>query len=252
MLKHTKRPSIKRFKHYYYAHRGLYDNETQAPENSPRAFALAVNKGYGIELDVRLTRDFVPVVFHDESLSRICGRKGRVEDYTYRELSTFFLLKSVERIPRLTEVLSYVRGRVPLIVEIKSADGRTKVCKYVCALLKDYKGPCCVESFHPFVLLWMRRHMPDMIRGQLIKNDTKSRDKGILWLFAEHLLFILLGRPDFIAYDCDYANTPSQRFCKWLYRRCSAAWTVTSQKQLDQLKRSYDLFIFEDFEPKQL
>ena len=45
---------------YHYAHRGLHDNKTDAPENSMPAFRKAVESGYGIELDVQLTRDRIP------------------------------------------------------------------------------------------------------------------------------------------------------------------------------------------------
>ncbi|MGN0995468.1 MAG: glycerophosphodiester phosphodiesterase family protein, partial [Candidatus Ventricola sp.] len=102
-----------------YAHRGLHDNASDAPENSMAAFRRAVEAGYGIELDVQLTRDRVPVVFHDESLSRMCGVPGNVRDYTFDELVQFPLLRSAERIPRFEDVLTLVDGRVPLIVEIK-------------------------------------------------------------------------------------------------------------------------------------
>ncbi len=53
------------------AHRGLHDDTRD--ENSLSAFAHAVYRGYAIELDVRLTKDEVPVVFHDDNLSRLCG-----------------------------------------------------------------------------------------------------------------------------------------------------------------------------------
>ena len=55
-----------------YAHRGLYDNEHGIPENSMAAFRRAVDKGYGIELDVHLTADNQRVVFHDDTLIRMC------------------------------------------------------------------------------------------------------------------------------------------------------------------------------------
>ena len=57
----------------HYAHRGLHDNRSKAPENSLEAFRLAVVNGYGIELDVQITKDLVPVVFHDYDLKRTCG-----------------------------------------------------------------------------------------------------------------------------------------------------------------------------------
>ena len=57
----------------YYAHRGLHDNISDAPENSLAAFQKAVDAGYGIELDVQMTADGVAVVTHDTSLRRCTG-----------------------------------------------------------------------------------------------------------------------------------------------------------------------------------
>ena len=111
------RPDRQPFLGVYYAHRGLHDNGGDAPENSMRAFEKAVEAGYGIELDVQLSKDRVPVVFHDFTLERVCGIKGKVYDYTYEELQEFRLCRSEERIPRFEDFLEMVGGRVPLIVE---------------------------------------------------------------------------------------------------------------------------------------
>ncbi|MGB0262748.1 MAG: glycerophosphodiester phosphodiesterase family protein, partial [Henriciella sp.] len=68
-----------------YAHRGLWSPES-VPENSSGAFARAASKGLGIELDVRLSRDFVPMVFHDRNLERMTGIAADVSDYNAVEL----------------------------------------------------------------------------------------------------------------------------------------------------------------------
>ena len=74
------------FKNVHYAHRGLFDNNSDAPENSLAAFKKAVDAGYGIELDVQLSKDDKLVVFHDATLKRMCGIDGKVWDYTLEEL----------------------------------------------------------------------------------------------------------------------------------------------------------------------
>ena len=76
----------------HYAHRGLHDNKTDAPENSLKAFQLAVDAGYGIEMDVQLSKDEVPVVFHDETLNRMCSVEGKVWEYTLEELQKMQVL----------------------------------------------------------------------------------------------------------------------------------------------------------------
>lgn len=63
----------KQGKKIYYAHRGLHYNAGNAPENTMAAFERAVKAGYGIELDVQLTKDGQVVVTHDFHLRRNCG-----------------------------------------------------------------------------------------------------------------------------------------------------------------------------------
>ena len=111
----TNRRERKKFLNVYYAHRGLHDNETDAPENSMSAFCRAVEAGYGIELDVQVTKDKIPVVFHDFTLQRVCGQEGKVCDYTYEELQKFRLCKSSETIPLFEDVLKLVAGRFLLL-----------------------------------------------------------------------------------------------------------------------------------------
>ena len=64
------------------AHRGLHDG-FEIPENSMSAFQKAVEKNYGIELDITISKDNEIVVFHDETLNRLCNINGNIEDFEY-------------------------------------------------------------------------------------------------------------------------------------------------------------------------
>ena len=101
-----------------YAHRGLYEADQSVPENSMEAFSRAADAGYGIELDVQLTRDQRVVVFHDDSMKRACGLDAQIHDYTFDELQQIPLFGTEHRIPLFSDVLETVGGRVPLIVEL--------------------------------------------------------------------------------------------------------------------------------------
>jgi len=234
----------------YYAHRGLHDNESEAPENSLPAFKKAVKAGYGIELDVQLTKDRVPVVFHDFTLERACNKPGKVYDYTYEELQQFSLFKSEEKIPRFEEVLNVIGGKVPLIVEIKLEWMDLLVCNIVDAILKEYKGLYCVESFNPLVLTWYRRYHNDVLRGQLSDAFIKTGEyKGLLYWLLQNLLLNWMTKPDFIAYNHKYADNVSRRLCRKLYKNPAAAWTIKSCQELDAAKEEFDVFIFDSFIP---
>lgn len=246
------RPDIASLMGHYYAHRGLHDNETDAPENSMNAFKKAIDAGYGIELDVQLTKDRIPVVFHDETLKRVCGVDGRVRDYTYEELQQFRLCRSDERIPLFSDFLKLVDGKVPLIIEIKIHENVDTVCSIADELIKEYRGTYCIESFHTMAVQWYRKHRPEVIRGQLSTDFSKPGKRESWYLCMVHyLLGNVMGRPDFIAYDHLHKNNISRRLCRYLFGALSVAWTIKSQKELDACKKDFDLFIFEGFIPEE-
>ena len=78
MPRMTHKPDKLPFQGVLYAHRGLHDNKGDAPENSMKAFEKAVDSGYGIELDVQLSKDKVPVIFHAFTLEGVGGQAGKV------------------------------------------------------------------------------------------------------------------------------------------------------------------------------
>lgn len=244
------RPKKKPYLGVYYAHRGLHDNQTSAPENSMPAFRKAVEAGYGIELDVQLTKDGVPVIFHDFTLERICGVPGKIEDFTYEELRKLSLLQTEERIPSLEEFLNMVDGKVPLIVELKIEWTDLSLCPVVQEMLAAYHGVYCIESFNPLALLWYRRYHREVMRGQLATNFRQDGNyKSLLHFLLTHLLMNWATSPDFIAYNCRFKEEPGRRICKKLYRNLAVAWTVKNQKQLESLEKDFDLFIFDSFIP---
>ena len=234
-----------------YAHRGLHDNETEAPENSIKAFQKAVDAGYGIELYVQLTKDCDPVVFHDFTLERMCGTTGKIETSTYEQLQSLSLLQTNEKIPTLQECLNLVSGQVPLIIELKVEWLNVSLCPVVQKLLAKYDGIYCVESFNPLALLWYRRYHKEVMRGQLSTNFRRDGNyKNVLHFLLTHLLVNWATSPDFIAYNCQFKKEPGRQICRKLYKNMAVAWTVKSQKQLESLKKDFDLFIFDSFIPE--
>ena len=266
------RPDYKPFLGHMYAHRGLHNMnpfllrlkalgesfnsnielpqnpEGNIPENSYAAIKRAVEAGYGVEFDVHLTKDDIPVIFHDDTLNRICGIKGHLKDYTFKELQQFNLLGTNEKIPALTDVLKMVDGRVPLIIEYKVEKNAYKLCSICDSILRDYNGIYCIESFHPLAVRWYRKNRPDIVRGQLSENFTKNKFNIPLFLLS-HLIGNCYAAPDFVAYNCKHKNELSRNICRNFYKSLSVAWTVRSQDELNNVKKNFDLFIFEDFIP---
>ncbi len=252
MPKLKRNKNIKKMDGWRYAHRGLHNNESEAPENSLKAFGLAVEKGYGIELDVQLTKDQVPIVLHDYNLKRACHAEVEVSKLTYEELKEYTLFGSQERIPTLKEVLALVDGKVPLIIELKLPWNADPLCSAVSKILGSYHGFYVIESFNPFGLMWYRKHHPEIIRGQLSTDFIKEKIDGdpIQYFMLKHLLFNFLTKPDFIAYHHVYKRALSFTICRKLFRTKSVAWTIQSEEQLDSSKEYYELIIFDSFVPE--
>jgi glycerophosphoryl diester phosphodiesterase len=106
------------------AHRGAM---AHAPENSIAAFDLALsNRVDGIEFDVRLTADGIPVIFHDDDISRITGQKGSISDYIFDMLKTFDYGKWFSESHKgtgllcLDEILCMYAHKTILMIELKT------------------------------------------------------------------------------------------------------------------------------------
>ena len=237
------------YKTKYYAHRGLHNGERA--ENSISAFRAAVEAGYGIELDIRLSKDGKLVVFHDDTLDRVCGREGKVIDFTADELATFSLSGTADGVPLFSDVLSLVNGRVPLLVEIKEDAGVSAVSLAACEMLKGYKGEFIVESFNPLSLKTVRENMPEISRGILSQRYFEyERCRKPLFLALQALLLNFLCRPAFIAYDHRHANGLSLRFVRSFLGAATIAWTVRSaEEEKNARKNGFDGIIFENYLP---
>ena len=234
-----------------YAHRGLYDNEHGIPENSIAAFRRAVDKGYGIELDVHLTADNQLVVFHDDTLTRMCGMNKKISSFLYSDLMQLRLLGTEEGIPLFKDVLELIDGKVPLIIELK-VDGSNQnlLCPLVWQLLSRYKGDYCIESFHPFVLQWFKRHEPQVVRGQLSCNFFKENPHCDIVLFLmSNLMTNFFTHPDFIAYKYLDLDNPAVIYNRKLFHIMTVVWTIPGKPTYDRFKNKVDAMIFEGFEP---
>lgn len=233
------------------AHRGLHNAEF--PENSLGAFMNAIDKGYPIELDVRLTDDGTVVVFHDDALGRMTGKDGYVSKISSSELNEIRLLNGEKKpseysIPTFEEVLSLVDGRVPLLVEIKNTGSVGALEKKTAALLADYKGKFAVQSFNPFSVEYFKVNMPDVPRGILSCYFTKDEVKGLIKRnLLKKLKLNKICKPDFVSYCADHL--PNKYVTKT--KLPVLAWTVRSNETAEKLCTITNNIIFEKFTPRE-
>lgn len=181
------------------AHRGLHS--AQFDENSMGAFENAVRNGYAIEFDLRLTKDGIPVVFHDDDVLRVTGQTGKLSEMLLADVRKLKLPKSGESIPTFQELLDAVHGRVPLLVEVKNYGFPGKLEEETLKLLQGYRGKVAVQSYNPMVVNWFRRHAPDIAAGLLL-NDLGAVDNKFLRRVKDNL-FTAMCSPNFLAYNYD-------------------------------------------------
>lgn len=152
------------------SHRGAH---REAPENSRSGFEIALEYGVdGIETDVQLTRDGIPVLFHDVTTYRITGRRKRISSYTFDELKAYNLGEegTCEKIPTLAKTLELFGGRTFLLIEIKSGrndrlTGRSQdladtVVAEIARLSSGFQEKIRILSFDPDVLERVNRLAP--------------------------------------------------------------------------------------------
>jgi glycerophosphoryl diester phosphodiesterase len=233
------------------AHRGLHSLDKSIPENSMKAFELAIEKNYGIEMDINVLKDGTVVVFHDHHLKRLVpGRSELLSELNYNDIKDLKLLESNERISTLKEVLDFVNGRVPLLIELKPLGEKRVLCENFWETIKDYQGKYGIHSFSPWILKWFKNNHPDVIRGQITEYfRSNSKMKRISKYLMKSMFFNKITKPDFVNYGIiDLPN----KYCDKAFKKglCIIAYASHSQEQFDMVKKHYNNSVFEYFIPR--
>lgn len=244
-----KKPDLSAFEGAYIAHRGYFDNESDAPENSLPSFELAAEKGLAIELDIQLSSDGVPMVFHDADLDRVCGVEGKIWDFTAAELKEMKLMGTEETIPTFEEALALIDGRVPVLVEYKMDKVDTAVCANAQALLDSYEGEYAVQAFDPRAVLWYKKNAPEVPRGQLAKEFWHEEEYNTpLYTVLSFLVGNVATRPDFVSYNYEHQDNIALKAYRLLGGK-TACWTLRAPEAYEEVKNSgFDMYIFDSFD----
>lgn len=243
-------PGLPELRRWRYAHRGLHN--AQRPENSMAAFHAALEGGYGIELDIHLMKDGNLAVIHDASLKRTAGADVKIEDLTLGELDAYRLAGTDEKIPLFSQVLALFDGKAPLIVELKCENNNyAALCEAAMAMLDGYNGAYCVESFDPRCVLYLKKHYPHVIRGQLTENFLKGKGKlpWVIKFLLTHQLGNFLLQPDFVAYKFADRKNLGNFLVRKFWRVQGVTWTLKTAEEHAQAVKEGWIPIFEGFRP---
>ncbi len=238
------------------AHRGLHDAARGRVENTPAAFSAALEKGYGIECDVRPAACGTPMVFHDDTLDRLVAHSGPVHAHDAAALKRFKFRNGTDRMPDLGELLELVGGRQPILVEIKSEwePPNRAFLTAIAKLAVSYKGPLALMSYDPAVMAVVKELAPEIPRGivsGLIEEEPQWCDKlGPERAYSlSHLLKSRAAAPDFYAYQVGALPTPVTRYVREVLSMPLFTWTVRTEEERAVAARWADAPIFEGFEP---
>lgn len=235
-------------------HRALHDRKAGRVENSLKSIEAALEAGYGIEIDVQLTRDGEAMVFHDDLLDRLTGETGRVRARTRAELESIALTDDGGTIPALDTVLDVVAGKVPLLIEIKDQDGAMgpdvgALEAAICAALKRYDGDAALMSFNPHAVAVCAQLAPDIPRGLVT-----SSYKAMFWPeVPAETRDILRDIPDydrvgacFISHESSDLDRPRVAELKAQGAKIFT-WTIRSAKAEAAARRIVDNVTFEGY-----
>jgi len=236
------------------AHRGLHDRARGIVENMPGAARAAIEGNFAIECDIQLTADGDAMVHHDDALGRLTEGSGALLGLTSTSLKEVRFTDTSERMMSLADLCILVRGRVPILIEVKSHfDGDRKLVRRMGEVLDEYRGPVAAMSFDPDQVIAIREMIPDLPRGIVAQSiytevdwpeATPAQREGM-----RHLRHALRTRPQFVAYWVNDLPAPAPWVARHIFGLPLLTWTVRTQEQRARAARYADQMIFEGFHP---
>ena len=236
------------------AHRGLHDRARGIVENMPGAALAAIEGNFAIECDVQLSADGEAMVHHDDALGRLTEGSGALLGLTATALKEVRFRDTSERMMSLADLCILVRGRVPIIVEVKSHfDRDRRLVKRMAEVLASYPGPVAGMSFDPDQVVALREMLPKLPRGIVAQRHYTKAD----WPEAtpaqregmRHLKHALRTQPHFVAYWVNDLPAPAPWIARHIFGLPLLTWTVRTAEQRTRAARYADQMIFEGFRP---
>ncbi|MDM7980317.1 MAG: glycerophosphodiester phosphodiesterase [Rhizobium sp.] len=226
------------------AHRGYHDMNRQIWENTLSAFSRAIEAGFAIECDIQLSSDSVPMVFHDHDLQRLCNMNGEVRERTAGELRMLSIGGTADKIPTLRQMLDLVKGRVPLVIELKGLDAEQDdgFVEAVLEVLEGYEGKVALMSFDYHLLRALKVAecpWPVGLTAEGVKPENFAAHREAMDLGLDFTSYCVAHLPnDFVA-DLREKGAPV------------ITWTVRDEIMRAQTYKYADQMTFEGFDPRQ-
>ncbi|WP_416408771.1 glycerophosphodiester phosphodiesterase family protein [Agrobacterium rosae] len=227
------------------AHRGYHDQNKLVWENTLTAFSRAIEAGFAIECDLQLASDSVPVVFHDDEMTRLTGIKGDVRERTSGELGLLSVGQTKDKVPTLKQLLKLCAGKVPLVLELKGREAAgidDGFAEAVLEVLEGYEGHIALMSFDHHLLKDLKAAGSPWPLG-LTAEGAKPEN------FFKHDEAMQIGL-DFISYA--WAHLPNSFIeAQKKLGLPIITWTVRDENGRETSYKYADQITFEGFDPKE-
>lgn len=226
------------------AHRGYHDMNREIWENTLSAFSRAIDAGFAIECDIQLSSDSVPMVFHDHDLQRLCGIAGEVRERTAGELRLLSIGGTSDKIPTLRQMLDLVKGKVPLVIELKGIDAEQDdgFVEAVLEVLDGYEGKVALMSFDYHLLRALKVAdcpWPVGLTAEGVKPENLAAHREAMDLGLDFTSYCVAHLPNDFVTDLREKGTPV------------ITWTVRDEIARAQTYTYADQMTFEGFDPRQ-
>lgn len=239
------------------AHRGLHDAANGVIENTLAAAEAAIGAGFAIECDLQMSADEQIFVFHDETLDRLTESSGPLIDKSAAVIAEARIRGTGGPPPTLAEFLARVRGRTPVICELKSRFDRDwRIADRIAAVAAAYEGPLALKSFDPDLIAYLRLRWPGLGPSERpcpIGIVAEASYDGPGWSFLtteqKHCCesFEHRGRsePDFLSWNVGDLPHKTPFFEQQLYGLPVMAWTVRNAFQREAARKWANQIVFE-------
>jgi glycerophosphoryl diester phosphodiesterase len=236
------------------AHRGLHEAGAGIIENTPSAFAAAVDANYAIECDLQISQDGEAMVHHDDALGRLTEGSRRLDQMTSADLRRIVFKATTDRMISVGELCELVAGRVTLVIELKSGRaGDQRLALRAAQILSRYAGPVAVMSFDPAQILPLRMSAPRLTRGIVAERWSGQPAAGHALAPSRRAFAYgrdaLAAHPHFIAYSVKDLPAALPLAARHLRGMPLLTWTVRTPADRQRAARWADQMIFEGFRP---
>lgn len=224
------------------AHRGLHDDIKVRTENSMAAFRNAIEHGYNIETDVHLLKSGEVVIFHDNTLTRVCGKNVNIKSLTLDDIKgDEYLLPNGEHIPLFTDLLDIIdSSKTGILLELKINGFNYDLEKAVYEIIKGKESYIAVQSFNPRTVAWFAANAPEFYRGILATPEVMLAARPMMKKM----------KPDFISYLIKSLNT---KLIDKYSDKNFLCWTVRAPELLEKaIKLGVNNVIFEKIDLDEL